>query len=341
MRSTKYWLKFSLLSLLCLTPVTALFAQSNRSAINGVVTDTSRNPMANLWLELLNEVDAMIARVRTDSTGRYSFRNLSFGTFQVRVVTSGTNFVSQTIRVSLYPASIQGAGAHYEQLDLMLKTASETKGVPATKTRTVFAQEVPPSAKKLFETAIVRLDSHDSETGLAKLKEALTVFPPYYLALERLGVEYLKLKRYEEAATTLNKAIEVNPTGAPSLYALGVVRYQAKQWAAAADVLQRSLILEPESANAAFMHLYLGLAQLKTERLSEAETHLKRAIEIGGERVPVDVHMYLAECYDKNKRYKEAADELELFLKLAPDARDAANIRNLITKLRAKAQSST
>ncbi len=339
MYSINYWRKIFLLSVLCLTPFTPLLAQSNRNAINGVVTDTSRNPVASIWLELLNEVDAMIARARTDSTGHYAFRNLSFGTFQVRVVASGTNFASQTIRVSLYPASIQGAGAHYEQLDLMLKTVAETKGVPPSKTRTVFAQEVPTSAKKLYETAIVRLDSHDSETGIAKLKEALAVFPSYYLALERLGVEYLKLNRYDEAAATLNKAIEVNPTGAPSLYALGVVHYQAKQWATAAEVLQRSLILEPESANAAFVHLYLGLAQLKTEKFDDAESHLKKAIETGGERIPADVHMYLAECYDKNKRYKEAADELELFLKRVPDARDAANIRNLITKLRAKAQS--
>jgi hypothetical protein len=86
--------------------------------------------------------------------------------------------------------------------------------------------------------------------------------------------------------------------------------------------------------------MYLGLALLKTEKAAKGEPYLKRAIETGGERIPPDVHMHLAEFYGKNNRFKDAADELELFLKLVPDARDASNIRNLITQLRAKAQTS-
>jgi regulator of sirC expression with transglutaminase-like and TPR domain len=49
--------------------------------------------------------------------------------------------------------------------------------------------------------------------------------------------------------------------------------------------------------------------------------------------------MHLAKYYSENKRYKEAADELELFLKQAPDARDAEKIKALIKQLRAKAAS--
>lgn len=317
-----------------------LRAQNNRNSISGVVTDSTRKTIPNLWIELLNEVESVIFRVRTDATGRYIFRNLSFGTFHVRIVSSGTNFVSQTARISLFPATMQGTGSHYEQQDFMLRTVSETKGVSSTTARTVFAQEVPVAARKLFEMAVVRFDSNDPETGFTKINEALEIFPIYYLALERLGVEYLKAKKHDLAGVALKKALDVNPNGAPSLYALGVIQYQTKQWESAVEVLQRSIILEPESSNAPFINLYLGLALLKTDKAVKAEPHLKKAIETGGERIPPDVHMHLAEFYGKNNRYKEAADELELFLKLVPDARDSANIRNLITQLRAKSQSS-
>jgi hypothetical protein len=48
--------------------------------------------------------------------------------------------------------------------------------------------------------------------------------------------------------------------------------------------------------------------------------------------------MHLAQMYSNDKRYKEAADELELFLKETPNARDAESIKNIIKQLRAKAK---
>jgi regulator of sirC expression with transglutaminase-like and TPR domain len=71
--------------------------------------------------------------------------------------------------------------------------------------------------------------------------------------------------------------------------------------------------------------------------MKEAEEPFKRAYQLGGKRIP-DVHMFLAQIYSNSKRYKEAADELELFLNEAPDARDSQNIRALIAQLRAKAK---
>jgi regulator of sirC expression with transglutaminase-like and TPR domain len=48
--------------------------------------------------------------------------------------------------------------------------------------------------------------------------------------------------------------------------------------------------------------------------------------------------MALAQIYSNSNRYKEAADELEVYLKEAPDARDAERIKTLINQLRAKAK---
>jgi regulator of sirC expression with transglutaminase-like and TPR domain len=45
----------------------------------------------------------------------------------------------------------------------------------------------------------------------------------------------------------------------------------------------------------------------------------------------------LALLYNQLKRYKEAADELELFLKVEPDAKDTELIKKLIEKFDNKA----
>lgn len=311
---------------------------AQRSSITGTVTNTSRKAVSDLWIELLNDVEGIIKRTRTDTTGRYSFQGLSFGTFHVRVVTAGTGYRAQTVRIELVPASIRGTGSHNEQLDFVLRTENETKRPASTSGgRATFIQEVPESAKKAYERGVEILDTGKTNEGIEKLKEALQLYPSYYLALERIGLEHVKLGKFDAAREYLGKALEINSTGTSCYYGMGVIHYQSKQYPEAVDVLRRALVLAPESPNAAFEHFYLGLALIKTGKGTEAESHLKRSYQMGGNNIPTDVHMHLAQHYSNNKQYKEAADELELFLKKAPDARDADNIRNIIKQLRAKA----
>jgi tetratricopeptide (TPR) repeat protein len=223
-------------------------------------------------------------------------------------------------------------------VDFTLKSRDEVKASSRpTSAATVFAQNVPEFARAAYEQAIENLDKkNDAEQGIADLKKAIGLFPTYYLALERLGAEYLRLQQYESAVQTLNKAIGVNPKGPSSFYARGVAQYYLKQMPEAIKSLRYSMSLAPDSPNAAFLEMYLGMALLKSGKTEEAETHLRQAHVKGGKLLP-DVHMHLAQIYSNGKRYKDAADELELFLTEIPDARDAERIKEIIKQLRAKA----
>lgn len=310
----------------------------SRNSISGIVFDTARRPIPNLRIELLDEVETRLRMVQTDNTGRYSFAGLSYGNFLIRPITSGTNFVSQTFRVQLFPAGVRGA--HQEYLDLVLRTTEEVKGSagPAN-SGMIFAQNVPDAARKAFERAMEILDSgKDAEPGLAALQEALQLFPTYYLALERLGMERVKREQYEAARETLTKALAVNPKGHGSFYALGVTQFRLKQYAPAIESLRKMIALSPTSSNAPFANYYLGLALIRDGKAGEAEAPLRKAYEADGKRIPADAHMALAQIYSNSKRYKEAADELEIFLKETPDARDAEKIKALIAQLRAKSK---
>ena len=311
----------------------------NRNAINGLITDTSNRPLNRIRVELLDDVEMAITQTYTDTTGHYSFKGLSTGTFIVKAHTDGIH-LEQSVRVSLF-AVRAGGGAHYEQLDIVLKTRNEAKGnsIPPN-SDPAFAQEAPENARKAYEKAVKQLENDkQAAQGIDSLKEAVNLFPTYFLALERLGVEYVKLQQFEPAHETLTKAIEVNPSGASCRYALGVSQFYLQKLPEAIESLRRALQLAPDSPNAALAHFYLGLAYLNSGKAGDAEPHLKKAYQLGGNSIPPDVHMRLAKYYSDNKRYKEAADELELFLKLASDARDAEKIKALIKQLRTKAAS--
>lgn len=300
--------------------------QTNSNSISGHVSNDQRAPLADMRVELLNEVDSVIRTVKTDGSGLFVFRKLSDGTFQVRIQTSGTNYVSQTKRVDL--ARPHGFGAAFEELDFVLMT---TNAGAAGKPGVVFVQEVPEAARKQFQKASELLNkSNKRQEAFVALKSAIDLFPQYFDALELLGTEQVKDREYEAAIPALTKALEVNSRSFASAFALGVAQYNVKQTQPAIASLRRAVSLNERSVNA---NLWLGIALRQTSRPDEAETYLKRADVLADSKLP-DAHWQLALLFNQLKRYKEAADELEVFLKLQPDARDVELIKKLIQRLR-------
>ena len=302
--------------------------QANNNSISGHVSNDQHTPLADIRIELLNEVDSVIRTVKTDGSGLFVFRKLSDGTFQVRVQTSGTNYVSQTKRVDL--ARPTGFGMASEELDFVLTTARNNASV-AAKPGVVFVQEVPEAARKQYQKAVELLDkSNRRQETFAALKSAVEIFPQYFDALEMLGTEQVKDREYEAAIPVLTKALEVNSKAHASCFALGVAQYNLKQLQPAIESFRRAVLLNEKSINA---NLWLGIALRQTSRPEDAEAYLKRADVLADSKLP-DAHWQLALLFNQLKRYAEAADELEIFLKLQPDARDAELIRKLIQRLR-------
>jgi tetratricopeptide (TPR) repeat protein len=134
----------------------------------------------------------------------------------------------------------------------------------------------------------------------------------------------------------LTKAIEVNREAYPSLYALSIAQYNLKAVPEAIDSMRRAIVIEPKSVNA---NLWLGMLLRQTGALSECEPYLKQADQLAAAKSS-EVHWQLALLFNQLKRYKEAADELELFLKIEPDAKDTELIKKLIKQFREKSGAS-
>ncbi|HJR06329.1 MAG TPA: tetratricopeptide repeat protein [Pyrinomonadaceae bacterium] len=315
-----------------------------RSTLTVRVYGPARTPLSDIYVELQNDTYSTIGRARTDGAGRTTFRGLTDGTYKVRVLAYGTEYVEQIQDISIssisqLPSDLGFGGGTNENIDFYLKTRDNASASPfAAPPGTVFAQVVPEAAKKLYEKGVGELRDKKEKEGFQSLKQSLEVFPNYYLALERLGTEYVSRGTgnngyYEAARILLTKALEVNPKGFPSTFGLGIAQYQLKMTNDAVETLKRATTLYANSVNA---YLYLGMALKQAKRTDEAEAALKRANVVGNGKA-AEVHWQLARLYSEQNRYQEAADALELYLKYRTDKNDTVKVREMIAQLREKA----
>ena len=311
-------------------------SQNNRNSITGFVFDTGRNPVPQVPVEVLNEVNQVLQRTRTDGSGRFLFTGLSAGRFSIRVVPYGTNFEEQTQEVEIINFVRPGSStSENAQKDFYLRLRRDIKEASAI-TGTVFAQNIPQEAQKFYNKAISEFESNRADTGIQELLNALKVFPEYFLALEKLGREYIKQQKYEYARAVFIKTISVNQRSFSGWYGLSYASYALEQPEIAVEAAQNASQLDPSSVDA---RLILGISFRKAKRYEEAEKSLLQAKKLAKGQFP-DVNWNLALLYNHNlKRYKDAADELELYLKAQPDSTNAENIKKLIAELRKKSVS--
>lgn len=303
-----------------------------KNSISGIVFDENRRPIADVYIELQDEMYRALAQTKTNASGRYSFSGLPDGYYKVKALPYGTDYEEQTQDASIINVSAApGSGATNLYLDFHLRR-KRVKDNITTPPGTVFVQEVPEEAKRLYEQGLQALQEKKEREAFEKLKRAIEIFPNYYLALDRLATEYIMRGYYAAAFILFSKALEVNPRSFSSTLGLGLAQYNLKRMEDAIQSFRRATDLYSKSPDA---YLWLGKAFLQIGRLDQAEQSLKKANELFQGK-SAEVHWQLARIYNEQKRYHEAADELELFLKYQPDSRDAEKIKQVIKRLRQK-----
>jgi len=309
------------------------------STIAGVIYDKQRNALPDIEVELLDDFYRVVSggRARTDGAGRYQFGGLSNGRYTVRVYAFRNDLEDQSQQVEINTQNVRGGeGSAYYQQDFYL--LPKKGGLAQAELGVVFAQEIPQPAKKVYEKAVKDLSDKRANEGIIGLNDAIKLFPDYFLALHSLGKELFVMKRYKEAIPYFYKAAEINPKSATSFYYLGYSLYNmGKEYnKSAITSLNQAYTLAPSSMKVLYA---LGKVERAEGKLENAEKHLLQAKKLSKIGVP-EIHKELAQLYANDlKKYKEAADELELYLKVSkPADAELKQTKKIINDLREKAK---
>jgi tetratricopeptide (TPR) repeat protein len=273
-----------------------------------------------------------------DSSGSFTFTSLAPGNYTVVVIAGDEYeigreavFIDTDLDLSRmgFP-SIKTSRRYTVMITLQLKhnAANHAKGSVVN----AALADVPENARTLFERGLEEVRAGDSLKAIDNLKAAISVYPKFPLALNELGVQYLKINQPHKAVDPLRSAVKLSPDAFTPRLNLGIALLETQQFAEAEPQLRDAL---KQSDSASTAHMYLGVVLTKLRNYADAEKELRRSIDLGGSQLGL-AHKYLGGIYWGRREYHQAADELETYLRLTPNARDAERVRGTIKELRGK-----
>jgi Flp pilus assembly protein TadD len=308
-----------------------------RHSIAGrLVFPSGQRADSRLKIRLESATDGELT-VLADNNGNFMFRGLRSGNYTV-VVEGGDYY--ETARETLYidptitdPRTNVAVGPLSRPYTVQIYLRPKEEGAQ-TKPGVLNAAlaNVPKVALEIYEKGVQAAARGETDNAISDLKRAVSLYPNFGLALNELGVQYLRKGDLDKAAETFQKVLQLSPNAPEPALNYGIVLLQQKKFAEAEQQLRNALV---KNENTYTAHLYLGITLIYVKNYVEAETHLRKAITIAGPKAG-QAHYYLGGMYWQTGKHKEAADELEMFLKLEPKAANAEKLRNTIKELRNK-----
>jgi len=274
--------------------------------------------------------------VMSDSNGTFVFRGLIPGSYTV-VIQGGDDY--ESVRESVYIDTDGNASRtairvppvpRLYTVDISLRPKRSNAMKPGV--LNVALANVPPSARDLYQKALTDSQAGDSKKAIEELQNALSIYPEFPLALNELGVQYLRANQPGRAAEFLAKAVKLAVQEFQPRLNYGFALLNLRRFVEAEAQLRTAIGLNNAAPTA---HMYLGIVLAIQRKLEEGEKELKLAIASRSSDVAL-AHRYLGGIFLEKHQYQLAAAELETYLKQAPNATDAEWLRQKIKELHNK-----
>jgi tetratricopeptide (TPR) repeat protein len=265
-----------------------------------------------------------------DDNGNYDFRSVTAGRYRLKA----TNPDAPEQFSDPAESDSTRSFANRVQIHVYLRLPLENKK-ERINAGVIHANEaaIPKSARKAFEQGVKSRQENRPQQAIAQFNQALEIYPRYFQALTERGTLLMEQKQLVQAKADFEQALQINEKYAAALRGLGYCELQEQQFGPAVSHLERAFALEP---NVPLTLLLLGYGNLSLGHYEAAKQCLYEALRqdaVGTSRA----HVYLGEIFAHEKNFKAAADEVRAYLKIKPEAADAAQLQKLESEWRKNA----
>jgi tetratricopeptide (TPR) repeat protein len=191
--------------------------------------------------------------------------------------------------------------------------------------------QIPAKARKEYDDACAALKDKKTENAEKHLRKAAQEYPKYSAAWVTLGQVLAAQQHNDEARVACSQGSTADSNYVPAYLCLADIAVREKAWDEVLKLSSRALEIDPTTN--AIAYEYNAAANLRINKLDEAEKSALRALDIDKNHREPRVHFVLAQIYEaKGDRANEAA-QLREYLKFASNPDDVAMVRQYLSQL--------
>lgn len=261
-----------------------------------------------------------------DEFGNFAFSGLVNGDYSI-LIEKEPDFENSTTPFTINQA--RGFPAQSIVLNIRLSYKKGVVAKPAVINAALAS--VPKPALDLYNQGVDKGKQGDSKAAIELLEQAIKVYPDFPDAYNEMGAQYLKLRDLDKADTAFQAALKIDKTSYGATANHGMTLFYLKRFSEAVPVLREAIKMKSDQPGP---HYFLGQSLAYLGTFDEADAELTSAVGIAPLQT-VEAYRLLAIIHSYKGKKKEAADDLEKYLKLNPTTPDADNLRETIKKFKA------
>ncbi|HEV7643567.1 MAG TPA: tetratricopeptide repeat protein [Pyrinomonadaceae bacterium] len=273
--------------------------------------------------------------VDTDRSGTFIFSSIAPGSYSI-VVEAGEAFetayeyvvIDPQVKIEGVPVVVLPKVVNVPVYLQFKKAVREAVGVYNAKMAVI-----PKEAMKRYENGLKLIQTGKNEEALAELRQAVALYPNFSFAYTEIGKLCQALGRMTEAESAFRSSLGIDSREYEAKIRLGYILLSKNEFPDAQKELEEAKSLNQSAAAPPY---YLGLLYFRQRKFTDAKTEFELTEKLKGLKDYPLAHYYLGGIYWSEKQYKKAVDELEKYLQIDPNAKDAEQTRKAIQELRTK-----
>ena len=273
--------------------------------------------------------------VHTDQNGSYKFAGISPGNYSV-VVDAGESF-----EVTREDITIDG---EVQLSKTFARSTTKTFTIPlylqpkrgqTFRSGTINAKwaSVPRASIEHYEKGVEFMQAEKVAEAIVEFNKSIDLHPSFAPSHTQLGRIYLRKGQLDQSITSLRSAVKFDASDFDAHVHLGIALLNKMDLAGAERELVEAAFLNTQSVTP---HYYLGVLFVEKKDYDVAQKAFEKAKQLKRETEYPLVHRYLGGIYEAKKLSKQAVEELETYLRLQPNAKDADRLRQTIADLKSK-----
>ena len=295
--------------------------------ISGSVSDAQTHArLDGVRVDLQGLAGGILTSAFTNANGNFEFANVRMGTYQLIFEQVGYSEARQDL-------NLEGP-AFGINVTLRRLNGGDPGNPPIVSVRDL---SIPRKAHDAMNKGMSLLyQKSDYPGSIKQFQRAIQAYPNYYEAYAHMGVAYMKMKDVDSSEQALRKSVEISQGRySDALFLLASLLSSTKRFADAEPLARRAVDVDPNSWHA---QSTLAQALVRLDRPDEAEPYAQAAVKLQPEN-PI-LRLLLADIHIELRNDPALLDDLNSYLKLAPDGTFAPQVRQHRDEVQQRLQNS-